>query len=72
MLYEVAEIANKEAAEAALEQDLRNKAWAHLFDLINFPIVCAVLALDSLNYYSGEQGLTAQHITRLYNFLYTA
>ena len=27
----------------------------------NFPFVCAVLALDSLNYYSGKQGLTAQH-----------
>ena len=38
----------------------------------NSPIVCAVLALDSWNYCSGEQGPTAQHMQDSPNLLYTA
>ena len=39
---------------------------------INLPIACAVLALDSWNYCSGEQGPTAQRSARLYNLHYNA
>ena len=38
---------------------------------VNFPTVCAILAIDSWNCCSGEQGLTADLITRLHNLLYT-
>ena len=36
--------------------------------IINFPIVCVVLTLDSWNCHSGEQGLTFQHSPKTVQF----
>ena len=39
--------------------------WIQNCIIINILIVCAVLALDSWSYGSGEEGPTAQHILKI-------